>query len=317
MSLGTDLDGVENKAPLSKPKVYPEALIRNTRIASYRGEPQAAGTFTLFPLLPPEIRIRIWQHAISDPRIVEVKFNKDWKYKSKELSALLLCNKESRKEFLTTYQMGSNPHQAWIRFDRDILYLKNLDFSQDGKGFSKRSGISWLDPHDGEGVSDTWIGRPQDFERIQALAVNREVLTQSTSDYECVIRHFFPHLALLIVLIDDDITIEAVWKIQNDKFDVYEDDWRESFPRWDFIRASTGPFSVVSPVNMRYEKYIKAEMGKRFGKEEKDYEEYTAPFFCVRGCWLPPGVEIPECGRWPDDLTGGRHDELGARGDIS
>jgi hypothetical protein len=41
-------------------------------------------------------------------------------------------------------------------------------------------------------------------------------------------------------------------------------------------------------------------MGKRFEKEEEDYKDYTALFFCVRGCWLPPGVKIPECGRWPD-----------------
>jgi hypothetical protein len=71
-------------------------------------------------------------------------------------------------------------------------------------------------------------------------------------------------------------------KIQNGKFEVYEDDWEESFPRWDFTRASTGPFTVVSAENMGYEKYIEVEMAKRFKNEEKDYEDYTAPFFCVR-----------------------------------
>ena len=35
MSLGTDLDSVESKTPLTKPKGYPETLINNTRIASY------------------------------------------------------------------------------------------------------------------------------------------------------------------------------------------------------------------------------------------------------------------------------------------
>jgi hypothetical protein len=303
MSLGTDLDSVESKAPLTKPKEYPETLISNTRSASYRGEQPAAGKFTLFPQLPPEIRIRIWQHAISVPRIVEVKFNKDWQYKSKP-PALLLCNKESRQECLKAYSMGSNG-SAWLRFDWDILYLKQLDFSQDGRGFAKRSSTLWWDPQDEDDVSDIWIGRPRDFEKIQSLAINREVLTQSTNDYQCVIRHFFPRLKLLVVLVDDGVPINAAWKIRNDKFGVYEDDWRESFPRWDFTRASTGPFSTVSSVNMRYEKYIEAEMGKRFEKEEDYYDDYTTPFFCVRGCWLPPGVEIPECGRWPDGWTGG------------
>jgi hypothetical protein len=139
MLLGTDLDSVESKAPLTKPEEYPETLMSNTRSASYHGEQPGAGKFTLFPQLPPEIRIRIWQHAISVPRIVEVKFNKDWQYKSKP-PALLLCNKESRQECLKAYSIGNNG-SAWIRFDWDILYLKQLDFSQDGRGFAKRSSI--------------------------------------------------------------------------------------------------------------------------------------------------------------------------------
>ncbi|KIM93136.1 hypothetical protein OIDMADRAFT_61922 [Oidiodendron maius Zn] len=312
MSLSTDLDSVESEIPLTKPKGYPETLINNTRIASYRGEQPDARTFMPFPRLPPEIRVRIWQHAISVPRIVEVKFNKDWHYRSTELPALLLCNKESRQECLMAYSIGSNGG-AWIRFDWDILYLKQLDFSKDGKGFTTGSSILWSDPSDGDEDSDIWIGRPRDFEKVQALAINREVLTQSTNDYECVIRHFFPRLELLIVLVDDGITINAAWKIQNDKFEVYEDDWRESFPRWDFTRSSTGPFSTVSPANMRYEKYIEAEMEKRFKKEERNYEDYTVPFFCVRGCWLPPGIKIPECGRWPDGWTGGARVKLDAQ----
>lgn len=313
MSLGTDLDTVESKTPLTKPKGYPERLINNTRIASYRGEQSGTGTFiTLFPRLPPEIRIRIWQHAISVPRIVEAKFNKDWRYRSTELPALLFCNKESRQECLKAYSIGSKAG-TWIRFDWDILYLKQLDFSQDGRGFAKRTSVLWWDSQDENEVSDIWIGRPRDFEKVQALAINREVLTQSTIDYQCVIRHFFPRLKLLVVLVDDEVTINAAWKIRNDKFEVYEDDWRESFPRWDFTRASTGPFSPVSPMNMRYEKYIEAEMGSRFEKEERDYEDYTAPYFCVRGCWLPPGVKIPECGRWPQGWTGGTCGKLKPR----
>ena len=298
MSLGTDLDSVECTTPLSKPKGYPKVLIKNTRITSYRAEQPGVGEFTLFPQLPPEIRIRIWQHAVSVPRIVEVKFNKDWQYKSRP-PALLSSNRESRQECLKAYSVGGSGG-AWFRFDWDILYLKQLDFSQDGKSFTKRSSVPCGDPRDGGDVSDIWTGRPRGFDEVQALAINREVLTQSTNDYQCVIRHFFPHLKLLIVLVDDEVTINAAWNIRNDKFEVYEDDWRESFPRWDFMRASTGPFSTVSPVNRPYEKYIEAEMGKRFEKEEEDYNDYTAPFFCVRGCWLPPGVKIPECGRWPD-----------------
>jgi hypothetical protein len=44
-------------------------------------------------------------------------------------------------------------------------------------------------------------------------------------------------------------------------------------------------------------------MKERFEREEKDYKDYITLALCVMGCWLPPGVEIPECGRWPDDWT--------------
>jgi hypothetical protein len=229
MSLGTDLDSGESKPPLTKPKEYPKMLINNMRIASHRREQSGTGTFTLFPQLPPEIRIRIWQHTISVPRIVKVKFNKDWEYKSAEVPAPLSCNREARQECLRAYSIGSNG-SAWFRFDWDILYLKQLDFSEDRRGFAKCSSILWFD-QDRDEVSDLWTGRPRNFEKVQALAINREVLTQSTNDYQFVIRHFFPRLKLLVVLVDDEIPISTAWKIRNDRFEVYEDDWRESFPR--------------------------------------------------------------------------------------
>jgi hypothetical protein len=67
----------------------------------------------------------------------------------------------------------------------------------------------------------------------------------------------------------------------------------------DFIEASTGPFTPISSVNLDYEKYVKSQMILRFEKEQRDYKEYKAPFISVRGCWLPPGVEVLECGCWP------------------
>jgi hypothetical protein len=55
---------------------------------------------------------------------------------------------------------------------------------------------------------------------------------------------------------------------------------------------------------MVYETYVKREMMEYFKKEENDYEDYTTLFVNMRGCWPPPGVEVPECGRWPDDWDG-------------
>jgi hypothetical protein len=124
------------------------------------------------------------------------------------------------------------------------------------------------------------------------LAINREVLTQTEDDYECIIRHFFPRLKLLIVLIDDGIVIDDAWEIKNNDSGVYEDDRGDSPPHWEFMRESTGPFTIVSNKNTRYKEYIEMQMAKRFEREEKDYKDYTAPALCVMGCWLPPGVEI-------------------------
>ena len=131
------------------------------------------------------------------------------------------------------------------------------------------------------------------------MAINREVLTQ-TKD-ECIIRHFLPSLKLLIVLIDDGIAIDKAWDIKNNDFEVYEGDWGEFPPRWEFTRECTRPFTIVSTENMRYKEYIKMHMKKRFEREEEDYKDYTALAVCVMGCWLPPGVEVSECGRRPDN----------------
>jgi hypothetical protein len=64
---------------------------------------------------------------------------------------------------------------------------------------------------------------------ISALAINREVLTQTWDDYKCIIQHFFPSLKLLVVLVNDAIAIEHVWDIKSNDFEAYKGDWGE-FP---------------------------------------------------------------------------------------
>ena len=283
-------------------------IVDNLRAASYRGEQPVDSSFTLFPEFPPEIRLSIWRHALLVPRIVEVDFDKNWFYRSRTLPPLLACNRESRIECLKAYPTCSDAVPEWIRFDWDILYLKQLDFSH---SFIKPEytylSIQRWDPQEEEEISDEsdkWMGRPVHFEDVTALAINREVLTQTFDDYECIIRHFFPHVKLLIVLIDDGITIHEAWDVKEGDFKAYESDWGDFCPRWNFTRASTGPFTCVSDENEDYETYVEKQMIKRFQREQDDYKDYNAPLINVRGCWLPPGVEIPECGRWPDDWDG-------------
>jgi hypothetical protein len=285
-------------------------IVNNIQAASYRGERPDDSSFTLFPKLPPEIRLNIWRHALLVPRIVEIDFNENWFYRSRTLPPLLSCNHESRIECLKAYSTCNHVIPQWIRFDWDTLYLKQLDFSTH-YSFVKPEleyfSIQRWEPQEGVEISDEsdkWIGRPGHFEKVHALAVNREVLTQTNDDYECIIRHFFPHLELLIVLIDDGVPIHEAWDVKEDDFKAYESDWGDYPPRWEFTRASTGPFTPVSDVNVDYENYVKSRMMERFEAEGRDYKKYKAPFISVRGCWLPPGVKVRECGRWPDDWDG-------------
>ena len=60
---------------------------------------------------------------------------------------------------------------------------------------------------------------------------------------------------------------------------IYDRDWGELPPRWEFIRKSTGPFTTVSTENIRYKEYIEKQMKKHFDREEKAYEGYTAPLY--------------------------------------
>jgi hypothetical protein len=217
-----------NKKEIKAPslKSYPRTLVDNALIASYRGEQPDTCSFALFPKLPTEIRIKIWRFAISVPRIVEVIFNDHWQCKNTNPPPLLSTCAESRHESLKAYSTIAGPE--WIRCDWDVLCLKHLDF-HDNKGFDRRrfqGSIQRWDPQDEDisAGSDKWIGRPQSFEMISALAINREVLTQTWDDYEYIIRHFFPSLKLLVVLVDDAIAIEHVWDIKSNDFKAYEGD---------------------------------------------------------------------------------------------
>lgn len=154
-------------------------------------------------------------------------------------------------------------------------------------------------PDDSTDESDKWDGRPECLNMIQALAINREFVTQTTDDYECVLRHFFPSLRLLVVLIDDAVAIDRAWNIKNNNFKKYESDWGDFAPRLEFTQKSAGPFTIVSDKNIWYKNYIQMDIEQRFKREEQDYQHHNAPALVVMGCRLPPDVKIPICGRYP------------------
>jgi len=93
------------------------------------------GTFTLFPKLPVELRLHIWNVA-REPRIVEVRFYHDrrknkHKYITQQPVLLQVCQ-QSRKEALKWYQKVFRSRWALNRvgfdsvyfdFDLDILFI--------------------------------------------------------------------------------------------------------------------------------------------------------------------------------------------------
>jgi hypothetical protein len=304
-------------------------IIRNATIASYCGEPPATGSFTLFPRLPAEIRIRIWHHAISVPRIVEVEemddprrisgtvglSNERWKFKNTNPPPLLSTCKESRQEILKEYKNYTDVTMSiagpeWIRFDWDILYLKNLDFAKNGYGFTlpgfERSIQRWRPADIFDAIFDTiteesdkWIGRPDLFQHVTTLAINRETFYFGTyDDCECIIRHFFPNLAVLIILIGNDINTELECRIKENDFAPYDVDWDRRFPRYDAVPPGKGPFNYLTEVNRHYGEYIMEDVETRFLREE-EYAGYATPVIEVMGCDLPHWADVDEfC--WPD-----------------
>ncbi|KAL2064635.1 hypothetical protein VTL71DRAFT_3772 [Oculimacula yallundae] len=66
-------------------------------------------SFTLFPWLPIELRLKVWEHALPGPRVIEI----DWQQPSgiwvcrhesqTKPSGLLRANRESREKFLRVY----------------------------------------------------------------------------------------------------------------------------------------------------------------------------------------------------------------------
>jgi hypothetical protein len=100
LSLARSLD---NKARLRQHAASAPRIIDNIQAVSYHGERPTNSSFKLFPVLPPEIRLYVWQYALSVPRIVEIDFVENWHYRSRALPPLLSCNRESRKECLKAY----------------------------------------------------------------------------------------------------------------------------------------------------------------------------------------------------------------------
>ncbi|KAI2784651.1 hypothetical protein F4815DRAFT_130778 [Daldinia loculata] len=113
---------------------------------------QSPTTFSKFNELPPELRIKIWQHAMPGPRTVVVKSpyagqkqtprsleeavldsysqGETW-YSTTQIPALLHVNAEARYEALKHYKLslgvGNIQPRVYVDFNRDTLFFGNSE----------------------------------------------------------------------------------------------------------------------------------------------------------------------------------------------
>src|ERR1700761_3580389 len=92
-------------------------------------------TFHLFPMLPSELRIKVWNLALSLPRVVTVSCKRERLYGTRRfaksfvsqtaVTALLHTCRESRLEgFLTyipTFKTDTSPVYTYISFEHDTI----------------------------------------------------------------------------------------------------------------------------------------------------------------------------------------------------
>lgn len=210
------------------------------------------------------------------------------------------------KNYSTSSIVTSMASPEWTRYDWDILKLKDLELAEEGEGATQtrfRNKISrWEDHIDAFHHSPTringsnrWIGRPDGFAMVQALAVDSHrifsTLKGDFDDVECIIRHFFPNLSLLVVLIVEPP--DGTWSQKGDQEQYLI---HETFTNYDsrfvsscypFQSRTGGPFRVPSAENTSYVEYVLKGVQKRFQREKDDYHWYTPPQIIVRVSSLP------------------------------
>ncbi|KAI1405739.1 hypothetical protein F4819DRAFT_482457 [Hypoxylon fuscum] len=153
-------------------------LIDNTMeqtLSRLTSKAQAPTTFTKFNELPPELRIKIWQHAMPESRTVVVKSpypsqrhtprsleeamsdshdQEDTWYSTTQIPALLHVNAEARHEALKHYKLslgvGDAQPRVYVDFNRDTIFFGNSELKPE--------------------CSPLWTST-RDLDRVQRLAV--------------------------------------------------------------------------------------------------------------------------------------------------
>lgn len=253
-----------------------------------------------------ELRLSIWEFAIASPRIVELipcpmmREEDTVSFKNTYPSPLLLTCLESRQVVLSAYKAPTGvPGPEWLRFDVDTYHLKFDDASFPSPKYIRpnwnRSLIKqWNFGSRNRVRTDKWLGRPELFENLRILAVNYELLACLSDDFECAIRHFFPRLLVLVVLVCD-----ANLKVFRNIFGriYYRCGSFENLARHitpadlsRFVHASHGPFTSEIR-DKQFAEIIKSKIQHRLQAEAASYEDYHPPQVVMKSCSVPSGYE--------------------------
>ncbi|PVH75821.1 hypothetical protein DL98DRAFT_518418 [Cadophora sp. DSE1049] len=177
--------------------------------------------FHQFARMPLDIRRKVWQYDLSNPRVVELEPLYDrvlmppkdyegpkWgtsctRYQPKSPYALSATCRESREEALRTYRLDQRHNASkgieshpWIRLDRDIVHFKDLYFAGEESGYAYMADFEFYH-------LAAYKGRPALFGRLEMVAMPWEFWR--TEEFNYLISNFFPKLKVLIFLVDDGV----------------------------------------------------------------------------------------------------------------
>ncbi|CZR64466.1 uncharacterized protein PAC_14364 [Phialocephala subalpina] len=167
-------------------------LCENAQIAEWPTMPSADSSFTIFPELPEKVPSST------------ANASQALQYRPRYPPPVLQTCVEFREEALRAHELeriGDKQEDVarteWIQYNRDV-HIRDLDFSSPEHGYR-------------DGEDNEWTGRPACFEHIETLAVNYDVVLPEIAAAPSLIRHFFPKLRVLLLLIDEEYEIEKFW----------------------------------------------------------------------------------------------------------
>ncbi|KAH7348843.1 hypothetical protein BKA65DRAFT_268836 [Rhexocercosporidium sp. MPI-PUGE-AT-0058] len=174
--------------------------------------------FTIFPMLPAELRCKVWFHALPGPRVIEVDWvnETEWacRHESQGVpSSLLRANKESREEFLNFYYPFL---KVTITNEIRTYDEEDEDFDPDPCRLTHGS-VTYIDPS----IDTLYISANQfDFmsitaqslgalisiaclKKLKTLACEYVEVHEGATYNEGKITRFFPSLESIIVTVSD------------------------------------------------------------------------------------------------------------------